>query len=90
MGTAIIKIKIMPKSPQDDLSLIKEKAKEIISKYTISKIQSEQEPIAFGLNAIILTFTWDEDTGTDEMEESLRKIENVNSAEIIDMRRAFG
>ena len=90
MGTAIIKIKIMPTSPDTNLEIIEEKAKEIISKDTPSQIQSEQEPIAFGLKALILTFTWDEEKGTDNMEEELRAIENVNSAEIIDMRRAFG
>ena len=90
MGTAIIKIKIMPISPDTDLEAIEEKAKEIISKDTPSQIQSEQEPIAFGLKAIILTFTWDEDKSLDDMEEALRAIENVNSSEVIDMRRAFG
>jgi len=90
MGTAIIKMKIMPTSPDVDLGPIEEKAKEIISKDTPSQIQSEQEPIAFGLKALILTFTWDEDKSADEMEEALRTIENVKSAEVIDMRRAFG
>ena len=90
MGTAIIKIKIMPKAPDTDLTIIEEKAKEIISKSTKSQIQSEKEPIAFGLTALILTFTWDEELGTDDMENALRDLENVNSAEIIDMRRAFG
>tara|TARA_Y100000310_G_C20595252_1_gene770168 strand:+ start:442 stop:714 length:273 start_codon:yes stop_codon:yes gene_type:complete len=90
MGTAIIKMKIMPTSPEVDLKAIEEKAKGIISKDTPSQIQSEEEPIAFGLTAVILTFTWDEDKELDSLEEALRAIENVNSAEIIDMRRAFG
>ncbi len=90
MGTAIIKMKIMPNSPDANLDEIEEKAKEIIAKETKSEIKTEKEPVAFGLNAVILTFTWDEDKSIDNLQDNLKKIQNTSSAEVIDFRRAFG
>ena len=49
--------------------------------------KTEKEPIAFGLNSIIITFAWDENSDQDPLEEALRAIENVSSTEIIDFRR---
>ena len=90
MGTAIIKMKIMPNSPDTNLDEIEEKAKQIIAKETKSEIKSEKKPVAFGLNAVILTFTWDEDKSIDNLQDNLKKIPNTSSAEVIDFRRAFG
>lgn len=90
MAGAAVKIKIMPSSPDVNLDEIETKAKEIIetAEGRIGKI--ERESIAFGLNAIMILFAWDEDCDREALEEKLRQIENVNSAEIVDFRRAFG
>ena len=48
------------------------------------------EPIAFGLNAIILQFMIDESIALDGIEDRLRVIPTVSSIDIIDFRRAFG
>ena len=90
MGTAIIKFKIMPSSPEIDLEELEEKAKIEIKKESKSEIRSEKEPIAFGLNALFLTFTWDESLSTDKLEKALKELPNVSSAEIVDFRRALG
>ncbi|MEK6872065.1 MAG: elongation factor 1-beta [Nanoarchaeota archaeon] len=90
MGTALLKIKIMPESPQTNLANIEEDAKKIIQKEKGRQARFEQEPIAFGLTAVIATFAIDESLPTDIFENSLKKIKHVNSAEIIDFRRAFG
>jgi elongation factor 1-beta len=90
MGIALIKIKIMPISPETDLEEIKKRAEELIGEGNGENCNFEEEPIAFGLKAIIVSFEIDESSPLEPIEESLRKIENVNSAEIIDMRRAFG
>jgi len=90
MGGAAVKIKIMPDSPSADLGEIEKHAEAIITKEggRIGKI--EREPIAFGLHSILITFAWLEDADRDALEEELSKISHVNSAEIIDFRRAFG
>jgi len=90
MGTALIKIKIMPVSPETDLSEIQEKAKKVIEKNKGEKAMFEIQPIAFGLKALIIGFDLDESLELEPIEKELREIENVNSAEVIDMRRAFG
>lgn len=90
MGTALIKIKIMPTSPDTDLEKIKNSAHDVVTEHSGKNIMFDEEPIAFGLKAVIASFDLNEDNPLDPIEEGLRKIENVNSAEVIDMRRAFG
>jgi len=91
MGITLIKIKMMPAAPDTDLEKIKQDAKKVIEENKGSRVEFEEEPIAFGLKAVIAGFEQNEDDGElDPIEESLRKIENVNSAEVVDMRRAFG
>jgi elongation factor 1-beta len=90
MAGAAVKIKIMPNSPDANLEEIETKAKETIEKAEGSNIKFEREPIAFGLNAIIISFAWDEGKDRESLEAELAKVENVSSAETIDFRRAFG
>ena len=90
MGTALLRIKLMPSSLETDLEKIKQEAKSIIEKGQGRNCQFEEEPIAFGLKAIIVSFDIDESQNLYPIEENLGKIENVNSAQVIDMRRAFG
>lgn len=90
MGIALLKIKLMPTSPEVDLEEIKQKALKIVEEGKGTKCQFEEQPIAFGLKAVIVSFDIEESQELDPIEENLRKIENVNSAEVIDMRRAFG
>jgi len=90
MGTAAVKIRLMPTSPEINLEEIKKESKEIVENSGGKNCQIEEEPIAFGLKAIILFFAWDESEELEKLEDSLGKIENVNSVQIIDMRRAFG
>ena len=91
MGIALIKIKLMPSSPNENLKEIKDKAESIIEKNKGGRISFEEQPIAFGLKAIIVGFEQDENEGElDPIENALNKIKNVSSVQIVDMRRAFG
>ena len=90
MGIALIKIKIMPKSPDTNLEDIKNKAYDIVAENDGKNIIIDEEPVAFGLKAIIISFDLNEDMPLEPIETSLVKIKNVNSAKVIDMRRAFG
>lgn len=89
MGTVVIKIKIMPESPETDLKKIKEiaghKIKELSEKAKLH--ETVEEPIAFGIKALILTIIWPEEKSPDLLEEAIRSISKINSAEIIDVRR---
>ncbi len=90
MGIALIKLKIMPTSPEINLKEIKTKAREIIEKNEGKISEFQEEPIAFGLKAIIVGFELDEKKELEPIEENLKKIEEINSVQVIDMRRAFG
>ncbi len=90
MGTAIVKLKIMPESPSASLDEIEKKAKIIIDKVTTMPIRIEKEPVAFGLVALIVTFAIDESQSIEEAENLIKNIPDVSSAEVIDLRRAFG
>lgn len=90
MGIAAVKIKFMPLSPESDLEKIEKEAKEIIETEGGKNPSFEKQPIAFGLNALITLFAWPEEKGLEELEEKLKKIENINSVQVIDIRRAIG
>jgi len=91
MGTIGLKIKLMPTSPDVDLEKIKTDAVVVIENMNGKNPTFEEEPIAFGLKAVIATFALDENSGdVDGIEKNLGEMENVNSSQIIDMRRVFG
>jgi len=90
MGKALVKIKIMPESPDTLLEIIEGEAKRIVKEIARTDAKTEREPIAFGLNAIILQFMIDESIPLDGLEEKLKIIPAVSSIDIIDFRRAFG
>jgi len=91
MGFVLVKIRILPSSPEVDLEIVENSIRTIIEKKDKKTgLKFEKEPIAFGLNALILTFSWPEEKELDKLENSIQEVENVNSAEVIDMRRALG
>lgn len=90
MGIALIKIKLMPSSPESNLEEIKQKAKLMLEEKKGKNPKFEEEEIAFGLKAVIISFQLDENYELDPIEEGLKTIEEVNSVQVVDMRRAIG
>lgn len=90
MGIAGVKIRIMPTSPEVDLERLKKSARLIIERMGGKNCKFEEEPIAFGLKAIIAFFAWPEELELESLERFLNKIEEVSSLQVIDMRRALG
>jgi translation elongation factor aEF-1 beta len=90
MGTVSVKIKILPESPEADFEKLKETAKKIVEEKGGTNCHFEEEPIAFGLKALITIFDWLEENDVEKVEQELGKIENINSVQLIDMRRAIG
>jgi elongation factor 1-beta len=87
MGEVVATIKLMPESPDEDLVKIKEKIeKSIPSEAELHKIK--EEPIAFGLVALlVMIVVGDAEGGTEKVEENLSQIEGVASIEVVDIRR---
>jgi len=90
MGFTAVQMKLMPDSPSADLKAIEKKAEEIIVSQHKTMIKVEEQPIAFGLKAIILSFAWNDEIEIEKLEADLSKIEHVSSSEILDIRKAFG
>ena len=90
MGIIAVKIKIMPTSPTVNTKKIGEKAKELVESIGGKNCSITEEPIAFGLNALIVFFAWPEEKELEVLEEKLGKLKDVNSVQVVDMRRAFG
>lgn len=87
MGEVLATIKVMPESPDVDLAEIKENIKNLIpDDAELHKI--EEEPIAFGLVAIIVMVIIDDgEGGTEKIEENLSKLENISSIKVVDVGR---
>jgi elongation factor 1-beta len=89
-GVVAIIVKIMPDSPDVDLSKIKEKSETILVEEGAQNISFEIKEVAFGLKALMIKFAWPEEKDSSIYEDKLAGIENVSSAVTDDYRRAFG
>lgn len=91
MADVVITLRIMPESPDTDLKIIEEKAREYIADYGGEVGKVNIEPVAFGLKSLNIIFVSNEDIGsTDKLEQNIASIESVNSVEVTDVRRAIG
>ena len=82
-----VKIKLMPDSPNANLKEIEEEAKKIVKSLGGFNKEYSIEPIAFGLKAVIAFFQFPEDDDAEKVEEAFKKIKNVQSIQLIDMRK---
>lgn len=90
MGVVAVKIKIMPSSPEINIEELKDRIKKFLEERDVKKPQFEIQPIAFGLKALIAMFGWPEEKGLEGLEEAMGKIQDVNSVDLLDIRRAVG
>lgn len=92
MAQVVVTLRIMPQSPDVDLSGLEKKAKEEIVKFCNSmEFKTEIQPIAFGLKALVIYFVMDEKIGsTEALEQIISRLEGVESVEVPDVRRAVG
>ena len=91
MAKLVITLNVMPSSTEVSLTRLEEKVREEIAKFGGGIGKVERELIGFGLEVVKFIFIWDENKGgTDKLEESIRKMEEVSSAEVSDVRRGIG
>lgn len=91
MATVGIQFKIMPEGVDTDLEKLKEKIKETIESFASGIFnKAKEEPIAFGLKALIVTIALSEDEESNNVESALSEIPGVSSVELIDYRRVVG
>jgi len=83
MGEAAVRMKVMPKSTDVDLKKLAEEIKKVVPSF--ARLHAiEEMPIAFGLKALIVVTIMDDKGGRspDEIEEAVRKLPDVESAEV--------
>ncbi len=92
MANVVVTLRIMPNSPDADLQELEKRAKEEIIKFCSSKeFKTEIQPVAFGLKALNIIFVMDESIGsTESLENKIVHIDDVESVEVTDVRRAIG
>ncbi len=92
MAKAVITFKLMPESPDVDLSPIKQKAQEIAKKSgALGETQAKEEPIAFGLKAVLILAMYNvEDQDFEGIAAKMQAIPEVRSAEVAKMDLALG
>lgn len=90
MAEVIVKLRIMPETPETDLTLIHHEAEKRIIGFGGQLGKTVREPVAFGLEALVIVFVMDESLGsTEPLEISLSRIRGVSSVDIEDVRRAI-
>lgn len=90
MTTVAVQIKVMPESLETNLEELDANVKTALEEKGAQINKSEQQDIAFGLKALLLTFAWQEEKDTSIIEELVAAIPGVKSIQITDYRRAFG
>ena len=83
---------MMPESPDVDLGPIKEGAKKIAQEAgAIGEMLVKEEPIAFGLVAVLVLVMYEVDGANfDVIAAKMAELEGVNSAEVAKMDLALG
>ncbi len=92
MAMMIITYRVMPEDGEVEYSQLEKVAKECILKYDSSvKINSVVEhEVGFGLKAVKINFSVDENKGSEPLEELLKELEEVGDVIIESMSRAMG
>ncbi|MFA6461309.1 MAG: hypothetical protein WCV90_03510 [Candidatus Woesearchaeota archaeon] len=92
MAKAIITFKLMPESPETDRKAISEKALAIAKENgAIGQMQSKEDPIGFGLVAVLILGMYDVNTSDFEaIALKMKEIPGVESAEVAKMDLALG
>lgn len=90
MGMSAVQFKILPTDLDVDLSVLTEECKKVITGMGGIISNVEENEIAFGLKALIISFAYPEEKEIDEVGNFLSEVDGVSSASMIDYRRAFG
>jgi len=88
MGEVAAKMKIMPKSVDTNLVELREKIKGAIPAGADLHGEIVEEPIAFGLKALIVTLIVnDREGGTEAIEEAFARVPGVENIQVLELYR---
>jgi elongation factor 1-beta len=88
MGEIVAVYKVMPENPDTDHDAILEEL-ETLTPDGVTIETTETEPVAFGLEALMVTISMpdSEEISADEMEQSFAKVDGVESVSVDDVGR---
>ncbi len=87
MAKVVITMKVLPDSPERNLDELRKAVEEKIKSEGGAIYKESIEPIAFGINAIVIAFVLDEDRGSEGVLEKVKAIEGTGDVQITDMTR---
>ena len=91
MVIAGVQFKILPENVDTDLEDVKVNLQKKLKTLKGAIFNDfKEEPIAFGLKALVLTFALPESEEVDLVQNELQKVKGVSSVQLIDYRRAVG
>ncbi|UCD03989.1 MAG: elongation factor 1-beta [Candidatus Woesearchaeota archaeon] len=90
MAEVLIKIKVMPEDAETNIKKLLESCDKKAAEQGATIAQHEIQPVAFGLNALMLIVISEESKGITSLEEALESIPEVSTIEVQDVRRAIG
>jgi len=92
MAQVAVIMKVIPGSPEANFEKITEECIAICKKYSnTDTVNVKEEPLAFGLKSLLFNFLMEESIGdTEPLEAQLSEVEEVQTVETSDVRRAFG
>ncbi|MAG39649.1 elongation factor 1-beta [Candidatus Pacearchaeota archaeon] len=90
MAMSGVQFKVMPDGVEVDLEALKVTINSKIEEMDGIPSSVEEQPIAFGLKALIFSFAYPEEKDVDQVNNAVNEVENVSSSEMIDYRRALG
>ena len=95
MAVVVITLKVMPTSPDVDVEKLYEKIVPMINEASgyndENAMRKKIEDVAFGLKSLTIMFLYPEEKGSpDELEKKINELPEVESAEVVDVRRTLG
>ena len=91
MAQVIVTLRIMPTDVNVDLKVLESHAVKEVEKFGGKVGKVTQDPIAFGLKALMISFFSDESkSNLDPLEDAIRSVKNVESVDTVEVRRAVG
>lgn len=86
MGKVIITLRVYPEGVETGLDSIVEEVKKIVQEFGGEYWKHEEIPIAFGLKALEIKFTYpDQEFKEEEFLNKVKSISGVNDAEIVNV-----
>ncbi|MCD6575722.1 MAG: elongation factor 1-beta [Nanoarchaeota archaeon] len=87
MADVVVTIKVLPNSPEINIDELGAKVEEVIKKFGRIYKKSVQ-PIAFGINALVISFIMPEgEGGTEPVEAEVKKIDGTGDVQVTDVTR---